>query len=355
MKIKLETKKLQDLVTKAMKGSSNNKMIPITSLMSIKAARKKLFIKTTDATNYLYVFDDLNEDVDFDVVVQAELFAKLISKITDKDVTLEVIEGTLYVKGNGVYKIELPLDEEGELITYPSPDRNLDNAKKYTVEISDIKTIISTAKSALATTIENPCYTGYYLGKKVIATDTFMICGIDIELFDEPVLMSPELMNLIDLCEDDVSVYISGLDITVESKNVRIVGKLMDSIDDYSVEAINSLLSAEFESVCKVNRNSFLQLLDRLSLFVGVYDKNEITLTFSNNDLTVVSKQVNSTESIEYVSSVNFKPFTCVIDITMLQSQVKANSGETIEIGYGLDNAIRIVDGDVTQIIALQE
>lgn len=362
MKLTVETQKLQDIVAKAAKGASDNKMIPVTGLMAIVGEDDFLTLITTDATNYLYITEQVKGANDFYAVVQVELFSKLISKITDKDITLEVFDDVLYVKGNGVYKIELPLDEEGKPITYPKPNSSINlseedaNVKHYTIDIADIRKVINVAKSALSTTIENPCYMGYYIGDNVIATDTYKICGIDIKLFDEPVLMSAELMDLIDLCSSDfVNVYIKDLDIVIDTNNISIVGKLMDNISDYAVDAITSLLDSKFESFCTVNKGSLVQLLDRLSLFVGVYDKNEVTLTFSATALTLTSKQINSTESISYLSSVNPKPFKCAINILMLQSQVKANSGEVIEIGYGLDNAIKLSDDNVTQILALQE
>ena len=51
----------------------------------------------------------------------------------------------------------------------------------------------------------------------------------------------------------------------------------------------------------------------------------------------------------------NLDDFVCTIDIQMLQSQVKTHSTNSVELWYGLDNAIKLVDGNITQIIALSE
>lgn len=357
MKMTINTSTLQGMVAKAMKGASCNKMIPLTGLMAIELKANRLTLTTTDATNYLYIREDKVEGDDFYVVVQAEMFSKLVAKLTCEKVSLELKDNTLMVKGNGKYSIELPLDEEGELIKYPNPL----NGKPFvgdtaTINLSTVKLILNTAKAALADTLEVPCYTGYYVGSKVVATDTYKICGIDIKLWDEPALISPEMMNLLDIfTEEKIAVYRNDNTMVFNTTNCTVYGTLMDSIYDYQFDAIDGLLEQGFDSTCKITKSALLQLLDRLALFVSPYDKNGVYLTFTRDGLQIESKQANSVETISYVESDNFHDFTCCVDIEMLHSQVKANTGDGITIHYGEDNAIKIADGNVVQVIALLE
>ena len=69
----------------------------------------------------------------------------------------------------------------------------------------------------------------------------------------------------------------------------------------------------------------------------------------------ITSKQANSSEVIKYIESVDFMDFTCCVDIEMLRSLIKANTGDSVEMQYGEDNAIKLTDGNVTQILALLE
>jgi DNA polymerase III sliding clamp (beta) subunit (PCNA family) len=332
-------------------------MIPLTGLMAVELKDHLLTLITTDATNYLYVREGKVEGDDFYVVIQADMFAKLISKLTCEKVSLELKDNTLVVTGNGKYSIELPLDEEGELIKYPDPLVHFPTPDKSTnVNLSTIKLILNTAKSALADTLEVPCYTGYYVGNKVVATDTYKICGIDIKLFDVPALISPEMMSLLDIFTEEKFVAVRNDNVMVfESPNCTVYGTLMDSIEDYQIEAIDGLLEQDFESSCKVTKSALLQLLDRLALFVSPYDKNGVYLTFTKDGLQIESKQANSVEVIPYAESKNFRAFTCCVDIEMLHSQVKANTGDGITIHYGEENAIKITDGNVAQVVALLE
>jgi len=359
MKLTIKTTTLQNLVAKAVKGASNNKMIPLTSLMCIELTNKgDLVLTTTDASNYLQVKESKISGDEFYVVVEVETFAKLVAKTTKENIVLELDneDNKLLFTGNGKYELELPIDEEGRLVKYPIPMSFDENAFTDTVKLSTIKTILSTAKSALSTSLDNPCYTGYYIGENLIATDTFKICGMGIRVLQSDALISAEMMDLLDVMdEEDIRVYRERNKIAFETGNCKITGNMLEGIEEYAVEPITGLLSTEFDSQCSVSKDELLQTLDRLSLFVGPYDKNVINLTFTNKGILISNKKSNGSELVEYRTSENFKDFTCQINIEMLVSQVKSHTTDSVDISYGLDNCIKITEGNVTQVIALVE
>jgi len=359
MKITLKTEKLQELVSRAIKGCSNNKMIPITGLMSIELKDHKLTLATTDAINYLFIIEDKVDGEDFSVVVQAETFAKLISRMTSENTSLELVGEELRVTGNGEYKIELPLDEEGELIKFPRPLDSVDISDvkpDCLLNLSTVRKLLLVNKPALATSLDVPCYTGYYVGDEVISTDTYKICGTDIKLFDTPALISPEMMDLLDVMTNEtIHVFVDGNTIVCETPDCIVYGKELEGKDNYQVDAISGLLELEFSSECSVSKDALLQALDRLSLFVGPYDKNGIYMTFTRDGLHLSSRKSSGSEVIPYKTSKDFKDFTACINIEMLATQVKAHVLDDIQLCYGLDNALKIVDGNVTQIIAYLE
>lgn len=359
MKLTLKTEKLKDMVSRLIKGAGNNKLIPLTSLMAIQLKDSKLTLITTDATNYLYIMEDKVVGDDFYVVVDANVFSKLISKMTCDNITLEIKPElqALVIKGNGNYKIELPLDENGEYIKYPDPYSVMDDIKDCgEVNRTTISAILETVKPALAVTVDNPQYTGYYMGEQVVGTDTFKIASMDIQLFDEAKLISPELLDLIAVMRTEkIKVDMFGDDIIYSTPDCVVVGKIMEGIEDFAIDPIMELVDTEFDSSCSVSKSEMLSLLDRLSLFVGPYDKNAIDLTFTRNGLQVSSKATSGIETLDYVSSSNFTDFTCSIDIQMLTQEVRSVSSDVIEMYYGEDNAIKIVDGIITIIVALLE
>lgn len=360
MQIKLNTLKLKEMVSKAVKGASCNKLIPLTELMSIRLDKHGLCLTTTDATNYLYICDDGVTGADFEIVVRVDVFSKLISKMTCENVTLDIENGNLTVIGNGRYSIELPLDENGQLIKYPDPLKEFGESTEMLpsteINLSTIKLILVTNKAALATTLEVPCYTGYYVADKVVSTDTYKICATKIPIFEEPVLLNPEMVNLLDvMVADKIMCARDGNKIVFKSTDCSVYGTTLAGIEDFAIDAISQLVDEPFESCCKVSKNQFLGVLDRLALFVGDYDRNEITLTFSEEGIICTNKQATGNELIKYLDSQNYKEYTCTVDIVMLTSQVKAQQSDSVEILYGKPNAIKMVDGNVVQIVALSE
>ena len=122
MQFTINTTKFQELVAKAVKGSSNNKLLPITSLMAIDLAGKRLVLTTTDTTNYFQVSTAVDTADTFSIVVLADSFAKLISKMTCENITLDIEADSLTVLGGkSKYKIELPLDVDGTFVKLTAP------------------------------------------------------------------------------------------------------------------------------------------------------------------------------------------------------------------------------------------
>lgn len=359
MKLTMNTKRLQELISRSIKGVGNNKLIPITSLMAVELKDSVLTLITTDATNYLYVKEEKVAGDDFYVVVDANQFSKLISKMTCENIVLSVKEGiwVLEIKGNGNYRIELPLDEDGHPIIYPDPYSKLSNYEDYgIINKTTVNVILDSIKPSLAVTLENPCYTGYYIGERVVATDACKIADLNVKLFDVPVLISSEMMDLLSVMSaEKIEVYRVGDDIIFVTSDCIVLGKILDGFEDFAIEAITELIDTDYNSCCKVPKNALLQLLDRLVLFVGPYDKNAVCLTFTDRGLQVSSLATSGVEMIDYVASENFKDFTCSIDINMLIQEVKAIKNEVIELYYGDDNAIKLVDGNITLIVALLE
>lgn len=356
MKLTLKTLKLQEMVAKSIQGASNNKMIPITSLMAIQWKDGILTLTTTDAANTLKILDKL-EGEDFYVVLQTEIFSKLIAKTTTETITLNLKENGLEVKGNGTYNIELPLDEEGKLIKFPEYKMDHAKAEKSTTTLPIIKTILTANKAAVANTMELPHFTGYYFDDdKVITTDTFKVCNNAVKVLPRKMLLPTDLVDLLSIIDEEkIDIEIVKNKILFITKNVIIYGTEMGGINDYPIDAIEAYSQTAFENMCRLPKLATLNMLDRLSLFISPYEKNSIYLTFSTDGLICSSKRSNGTELIKYQESTNFKPFACSLDIAVLKTLISSQDGEVIELWYGQDQVIKMIDGKITQIMALLE
>lgn len=353
MKLKIGTAKLQEMVSRAIKGAGNNKLIPLTSLMNISLEKGKLTLTTTDATNYLYVSEKEIKGDDFSITVPVETFSKLIARMTCENIDLELKDNALQVKGNGKYSIELPLDENGELIKYPNPVADIKLTKTAEIKYTTIATMLNSLKPSLAVTLEEPQYTGYYVGEKAVATDSYSVATLNEEVLKKPKLISADMMNLLSvMTAEKINVCIKDSVIVFYTDNCIVYGNEMEGIENFSIEQISTLVETEFGSRCKIAKTEFLQLLDRLSLFVGAYDNNAVILTFTKDGLQVSSKKSNGVEVIPYIESENFSDFIIPFDIELLANQFKNHVSDVIDMYYGLDIAIKVVDGNIVKIIA---
>ena len=354
----MKTEVLKDMVARAIKGAGNDKLLPITTKIAIELKNNVLTLITTDCTTYLYIKNADIKGEDFYIVIEAEKFSKLISKLTCENVTLQVEDSALTVIGNGTHKIEIPLDEStGESIVFPDPASKLELPEEncHEVNLSMLKLILESCKPSLAVTFEDPQYTGYYIGKRVITTDRQTVAGLDNKILgDEEILVYPSFMELVNvLTTDKVSVYVFDENVVIASANCSIYGKVMEGLDTFESDTISQLLDMEMQNTCAVNKNLLLSVLDRASLFVGQYDNSAIKLDFTKEGLGVESVKADSTEIIPYANKADVEPFTCYIDSNLLNQQVKAYGDDTVTIEYGDDSAIKLVDGDLVLLVCL--
>lgn len=356
-KLTIKTSVLQEMVAKAVKGAKNDKVLPLTQMMAIQLKDNVLTLITTSVTNTLYIRANKVDGNDFYVVVPVEKFSKLIARLTSDTVSMEIDDKSksLAVKGNGNYNVEIQYDEDDTMVVFPDPLEEVElDEDALSINNTTVNVILNTLRPALAQTLENPCYTGYYVGEKVVATDRFLINALNVELFEEPRLIRPEVMDLLDcMTAEKIQVDFSDDIVIFSSPDCVVFSRDLEGIEDFSIDAISNYIDLPFESVCKIPKAQLLQLLDRLSLFVTEYDKGGIYLTFTKDGLQVTSKASSAVELIPYVESSDFKSYTCCMDINMLMKQVKAYTGDSIEIWYGSDSAIKFVRDNIVQIIAL--
>lgn len=352
--MRIRTALLQDMVAKAVKGASLNRLLPLTSMIEIHADEGKLTLTTTDMNNYLYIMESIEDKDFFEVVIGVEKFAKLISRLNCEFVELVELEKEVrVVTDNGSYSIEIPIDENGKPVQFPFKQISSD-AKRGEIKLATVKNILKTCKPSLAVTLESPCYTNYYTGDKIMATDTYKIAAYDDKFMDDPALISAETMSLLDIMSDDVIEYAeTENEILFETDTCFVYSTKVNGIEDYAYTAINSLVDSEFDYRCKVQKNKLISALERVSLFVGLYDNNAVSLTFGEDDLTITNKASNATETVELEDSYQSENFTCLIDAEILLSQIKANDADVLEIWYGKENSIKIKNEKITQILCL--
>lgn len=352
--MKIKTNVLTKLVNKAYKCSTNNDAISLTMLMNIKCENNLLTITTSnDYGDYFFVSDEVDTD-DFYVTLYGEQFTKLLNKLSSDYVELLVEDGVLLIKANGTYKLSLPFDENGDIITYPNPLKDRDITYDTEIKLSDVMKIKSINTSALAKTDEVPIYTNYYVGDKVVTTDSNKLCLLDLKLFDKPVMLSVATLDLMCEMPDDINVKFIDDELICVSGNCILYTHIADDADDFDIETMMELCDIKVDNTCKIYKSQLLDTLDRLNLFADVYKKlRALELRFNKSYIEIASLQSNAVERIDYVDDKEHPEFSCKINADMLMSQIKVIPSEIITVEYGSDAILKLVNNDVLQILAL--
>lgn len=350
------TERLKQLVGYAIKGAGFNKLLELSNLIGIKVEGGVLYLNTTDGTNDLKVSDRCVAD-NFNVTVNADLFAKIISKITTDTVDLEVTSNSLVVTGNGKYVLEIVPNENGEPLSFPDKFPTGVEEVIGTISAGDIVAIETTIKPSLSTAVGS-LYANYYFGEFVASTDRAMMGIFSRKLVDAPLMLNKEFVDLMVMSGADVSIIKSDNMLVAESGladfcTISVCTRVSDGVKDFNVEAINKFLQIEVNSFCRFRKAEMLDLLDRLSLFVSKFDDGAITIHFTADAIEVSSLKSNGIESVATTESKDAQDVTIKINIDRLRNQLKAYSSDMVDLYYGSDVCIKLVDGDMTQIIAL--
>jgi DNA polymerase III sliding clamp (beta) subunit (PCNA family) len=201
-------------------------------------------------------------------------------------------------------------------------------------------------------------YSNYYVGDFVCATDKSMMGLYQYNIFsseDSKFLLNSAFVDLLGLATEEVTVSYDENTVTfvAMANNYKLYSKVSEGSGEFNIEAIKKMMAIEQDSYCKIRKKELLDLLDRLSLFVGAYDDGAILLNFSQSALNISSKNATGTETVNYTESKDAKDKNIKININRFMSQLKSYTSDVVELYYGSDLCIKLVDGDVTQVIAL--
>lgn len=350
MKLKIKTLKLNAILSSIEKGVGNIRVLPITSYMKIKLEKGELSFKVTDSINFLTYKEKGFEGTDGEVVVDALQVINLASKTTKEEISLEVKDGHLEIKGNGTYKVEL--NKEDEFPTYEFKKKG----KGIEVDVSKLKEVFSINSSAIAEDMIMPCLTGYNLGKISTTTDGVKMCinseGIDIK--DSEILISQKQAELLKtLNSDKMQVYVDGQKMLFETERIEIFGAEMDDKDQYP--DITELSQIETENKVEVVREDLVKALQRLSLFINIFENGGVSLKFNKGKLKLKDIKQNSEEELTYKSKEIKEVAEISVSIRYLLDLVSSLGSNTIELHFNNDaeTPLIIKDKKVTQLLSV--
>lgn len=354
VKFECDTKVLQNATMKSIKAAGFNKMIPLTSMIGIGSRGDSFTLTSTDGTNYLYVDIDLQIEDDFSVVVDAEKFSKLVSKLTSDTVELVLSADSLIVNSNGEYKLALQLSDDGSVLEFPTPimSAKVDFDKSVKLDKSVIDVMLNSIKPSLSTQAGN-VYSNYYVGDVIVGTDRAMFSSFDNSSFGSNRLLSREFVDLLGLMPDDTVEIVFGEDeVVANSGNLSLYATQSASTEGFNADKISEIISTEMDSFCRVNKQALLSALERIAIFVGEFDETATKLKFTPDGLEISSMNTSGVETVDYMEFMFDTEFSAKISITRFITLLKSYGSDSVDIYFGNAKMLKLKDGKLTQVIA---
>lgn len=352
MAIKLKTKELQS-VTQQLGKVQENRLLEITSYWHILGGDGQITFTAYDGADFVRI--NFEHEGEIDVMVRAEQLSKLIDKTTVSHVTLEQLDGSLKVEGNGEYFLEIVTEDE----EYPSFEEflpeDLDELPYLELKSSIFSEIADINSSSVSKSAADGIYTGYLIdGDKSISTDIIKVCIHDTYDFKNRFLISPSAMDILSTIKDeDIFVWFLEKFIYITTASSEIFIRLMDGVEDYV--DVSEIDEQSFDHSAVLPTVDVQSVLSRLSLFMSVFDKGTVTLTFTKKNL-VISTSTSSKEIIKYATpDDSITEFSCILNSTLLGDILNTVTDPSFKISYGNDTAVKIESKNAHYFVALQE
>lgn len=344
--------------------TSNNSII--TETLEIYTENNYLYMSITNREYFVKVRLDIQEEIEFNATVSADVFLKLISKMTTETIEFSINDNCLIVKGNGTYK--LPMIYENDILL-KLPEITIKNVtSQFDVSKHIFNSIVNYNSKELNKKhiISNPVQSMYYIDEKGCITFTTGAC---VNKFTLPttikILLTDKIVKLFKLFSHDIVHVDYGKDAL---SNGMVQSKIKFYTDDIELTAIinsdDNMINSVPADVIRdrafdtydysivINKKMLSDAIDRILLFVnntiGFYGN----FNFTKNQLILSNDAGNNSEIITYENLVdNLTDYTAVFDLADLKLIISEIKSDYITMSFGDNQAAVIIDKDIYNII----
>lgn len=365
----IRIEEIQQACGKILAAVDSNSLSVLTETLQIKTKNKKMYISVTNREYLAKVKIDIPEDVEFLATVNANLFLKLVSQITTDTIELSVVDSTLILKGNGVYK--LPLIFDGEKLL-ELPEIEIDNPTvEFDVDSNALLSLIQyNSKELTKGQPSHPMQKMYYVDEKGAITFIFGACVNSFTL-EKPVkmLLNDRLVKLFKLFKGEKVHFTMGMDaltddiiqtkVRFETPEVTITSIL--SCDDtmlktFPVDSIRGRANATYPYSIKVNKDQFLQTINRLLLFSSANSAKDIIkpiseFKFEKDHVVVFDTRGENKEEVWYSNSTIEDSYDTYLDLNDLKVTLETCVDPYVTLEFGDTQAVVVTHGNIKNVI----
>lgn len=358
-----DLKKISQILLAAVDTSEVSRL---TENLELKVENSTLILTVTNGSYMVKSKLPIFEDINFHATVNAELFLKLISKITTETVEFSISGNSLVIIGNGEYKIPL-IYEDDHLLALPEIQvENVTNS--FNISSTTLKSILQYNGKELSknSTVSNIVQKLYYIDNQGAITFTSGACVNSFNLgSDVKFLLTQKVVTLFKLFgEEDVKFELGHTMVGTATQTrvkfdsglftiVSIVPGDENLINTVPVTAIRGRAFADYPYTINVNRRELLNAFERLMLF---FDNSSIRaygyLEFTNDKLKVYDYSKHNYEEVSITNNgATINLYTAYIDISDITTTLGSLDAEHVTIHFGNNQAFVVSKPSVRAVL----
>ena len=350
--------------SKILSAVDSSQLSVVTETLELRGFGNVLQICVTNREYFVEVKLKMDENIDFHATVNADKFLKLVSQITTETITLTTNESTLIVEGNGVYRLPLIFDGT-KLLNLPKI--NINNVtKSFNVDSSVLNSILKyNSKQVNKNVNGKPIQKMYYVDNFGAITFTDSACVNNFALSEQvKLLFNSKIVKLFKLFDSGEVRFEVGYDnvggdviqTKVRFYNDDIIITAILFCDDsmlksFPVEAIRNRANTTYDDYVTINRNSFLQSINRLLIFSSNIQKPYCKFEFNRSELVITDINNGNKEEIYYDTEVVSDGYSTTLDLTDIKGALESYTDQCVNFKFGDNIAVVITNGTVSNVI----
>lgn len=366
----LQTDVLNKSCEKILAAVDSNVLNSITETLEIKCENGVFSMAVTNREYYVNIKFDADTDEHIHATVDAILFLKLIGKVTSSTIELATDDTSLLIKCNGNYKLPL-IYEDDHLLEIPEISMDT-KTEEFSISGDVLNSIVDFNSKELGKgSITAPIQRLYYVDSSGCITFTTGAClnNFNIDTHAK-LLMNDKIVRLFRLFKKDQTISASiGYKQFNESTTSMVIKLISDGVtisailnsDDtllqkYPVTAIRNRIKDEYPYSVSLNKNSIIQSIERLMLFVNKNNTNLdeylIKLTFQKDSLSISDYKGTNIENVSYMNDVSFdSTYEAFIDSRDFTKTLQSCTGQLTQLYFGNNQAFLIKEGNINWVI----
>ena len=365
----IRTELLQDSCSKILSAVDSNVLSAVTETLEISAKDNVFTMAVTNREYFVEVKMDIEVKEELHATVNANLFLKLISKVTSETIELVSDGNSLLIKCNGNYKLPLIYDGD-ELMQLPRI--SIENVSEVVdVESAILLSMVSyNSKELSKGTISKPVQRLYYFDKAGAVTFTSGACVNKFDVaMNSKLLLSDKLVKLFKLFKDSkVKMTVGHNKINDDSFTTVIkfeapgieISAVLNSDDSmmasFPVEAIRGRADTMYPKTVSINKDSLAQAIDRLMLFIHTSANDSafttIRMNFADAGVTLSDQMGVNSEEVPYSKPVEgIDSYSALIDSNDLTKTLLSCTNQLVTFNFGNNSAFMLSEGMVRWVL----